>query len=228
MPAFVCGGLLLYGCGMGSYQTSEIKPGEADYPQENPNPVQTLAITANIPSDPKVRFIARYRVSPSAGGTMQSGQSCQREVGLAVTAPYVLHLQVPMARNGDSYAGAVTVDRYLPGRCKWQFVDLTLDVDGSGLEPFPFAHTGNQPGESTDNQLDIWCTRKLKLFPNQTVACGDLRALTVRFLEQIPLTLIDSIKTRGEARDGPVIIGPNTRSLTIRFHDLDAMLTSQQ
>jgi hypothetical protein len=55
---------LIYGCGKSPYQTAEIKPGEPDYPQENPTPVHTLSIASNFPDDPKVRLVARYRASP--------------------------------------------------------------------------------------------------------------------------------------------------------------------
>lgn len=58
-----------------------------------------------------------------------------------------------MARNDASYSGTVIIDKYLPGRCDWQIVDLALDVDGSGLRPFPIAQSEGQPEGSADKQL---------------------------------------------------------------------------
>jgi hypothetical protein len=117
------------------WDPSAIKLGEKDYPTLNVGATKIMAFKANVPSSLKIRFEAYYSASPTAGGSPDSGESCQRKVGLAVTAPYVLAVPLELARDGESVSGSVVVDRYQPGRCDWSLQGIRYVIE-DGWPPY--------------------------------------------------------------------------------------------
>jgi hypothetical protein len=210
---------LLYGCGLGG-RSENIKPGEADYPVENPNPKQVLQIAATIPTSLPVHFIIAYAAS-TTGGTMQSGTACAYTDGVEPRR-YSVVPSLNLTRVGDTYHGTIALDRYQPGRCQWAFAGAWYIVDTEGpdeTELFIYDQGTDHPG---DNRLDIWCIKSVRRSRALPEACLGIHALQPQFPESISLAMLHAAIEKGFDKDPPTHVGVNARSIVIEFHDMDA------
>jgi hypothetical protein len=206
--------------------SSEIHPGAPDYPVTNPHPSHVLTIEASIPPALSVSISAIYSASPTAGGTMGSGTTCQRTVGLAVTAPFFIREPVRLVEQNQIFTAAVPIDGLLPGRCKWRFGGLTYSVYTAKSPPWGaynelavYAEYGGVAVEQA--RLDVWCMRYPKHQEIRPETCDTLESLAGYFPREIPESFVKTVDP-SERNDGPPIrFGAEVESLQIVFHDLD-------
>ena len=224
--AFLVSIACVAGCGRSLYRTSEIQPGEADYPVANRKPQHVLEFRTQVPPGLIVHFAANYRVSASAGGTFASGTSCQRERGMSGSAAFTLSVPIKFANIGKDLVGQVPIDGFEPGRCDWTFTDISYEVETSEVEAQPLAYYYGRQGEPSDRKVDIWCTRKEK-FEGQSVFCAGLHFLNLKFPQLVPKSALTTEAQAGQANDDPVNLGLASESLTVQFHDFDAMFSTE-
>lgn len=216
--SIVCAvGASFLGAAEGSpYNTAEIKPGEADYPSQKVTPRQIVQLVLTVPSRFSIVGDAVYTAA-SPGGTLASGTSCQREVAFAVTAPFVINVPVHMVRDGTVYRGTLVVDRYEPGRCDWQFRGLSLQLlsNGERNNPARSAQFSYSLHESLPiaQHADYWCSEK--------DGCSNLGLLLSN--GRVGSAFVASIPEGRRGTGDAILVGPRTTSLTIDFHDLDAV-----
>jgi hypothetical protein len=219
---YACSGSTNGSSAASTWDPSAIKPGEKDYPTVNIDPNKLVAFKAEVPSSLRIRFEAYYSASQTAGGSADSGESCQRTVGLAVTAPYFLAVPLELARDGESLSGSVVVDRYQPGRCQWSFLGIRYLIE-DGWPPYnSLANYTNHRSDASEYRLDVWCMKDPKAsnrsYPEECSRLSMFPAVAAR------PDIIASIPAGEQGDSVPAAIGPDARSITVRFHDLDAIL----
>jgi hypothetical protein len=205
--------------------SSEIHPGDPDYPVTNPHPSHAITIEASIPPALSVSISAIYSASPSAGGTMGSGTACERTVGLAVTAPFFIREPVRLVKQNQFFTAAVPIDGFLPGRCKWRFGGLTYSVHtakspawGAYNELAVYEDHGGAAAENA--RLDLWCMRYPKHQEVRPETCDTLESLAEYFPREVLESFVKTVN-HSERNDGPPIrLGAQVESLQIVFHDL--------
>ena len=201
--------LLAGGCGSAS-QSTQVKPGEPEYPKENPHPTRSIELTAIVPTTLSVRFV-----------TVWSGLSCRRQVGLGGTFTVGLGLPFELAHSGESYRGDVVIDRFEPGSCGWQFGAIGFHTENpTGFGDLIASYDG-RADDPESHELDIWCVKRPDKFPENPEMCGSLSFLA-KGLRIIPPEFLGTVPEGERNNDGPVPLGPKTRSILVRFHDLDA------
>ena len=156
-------------------------------------------------------------VASDPGGTLASGTSCQREISLAVAAPFYLGVPVALTRDGNLYHGTLTVDRYAPGRCKWKFRGLGFQLSRKGeTSPSPSAVSiypqSDSPLIPSAQHSDEWCAN---------LYCTNL---TIHLSNgKVGAAFVASVPADRRGTGDPIFIGPKTTSLSVPFHDLDAV-----
>jgi hypothetical protein len=220
---FLC--TLIAACDWSPYKSAEIQPGEPDYPVANPHPAHVLTINATIPPTLSVSISAIYEASQTAGGTMQSGTACQREVGLAVTAPFMLTQTVKLVGQNDTFVASVPIDGYLPGRCDWNFTGLSYFSAGVGfpsniiLTPLALYRGDGSVALSAS----IWCMHSPVRMKAKVEICAPLKNLISDMPDMISPSVVSSASASDlEQRELP-LIGPSSTTMQITFHDLDKL-----
>jgi hypothetical protein len=193
----------------------EVKPGESGYPEENLHPTQIVQITAILPRTLSVMVRAGYSVSSNY-------PACQRRVGLAVSAPIGLNIPIQLSGSGESYRGTVVVDQFEPGMCGWQFAGVGFTSEKPSSEGALIARYDGRKDDPQGYTLDIWCKNAARQNPQRPEFCFSLKFLET-FPGLIAPDLVASVPERERDNAGPARIGPNTRSITVLFHDLDAI-----
>ena len=228
ISALLCGLLACSGKSSSS-DPSEIQPGEPDYPVTNPHPTHVLTIKATIPPTLSVGITALYLASPMAGGTMQSGTSCQKTVGLAVTAPFSLTKAVSFVQHNGTYTAFLPIDGLIPGRCDWDFAELNYSVKGvsDSTEPFRWVLARHAGEGSAVEKLDIWCIRQ-QIYAGTEQGhsgeyCGSLGELNAEFPGRIPSAFIKPASNPATSRNSSIVIGVDTNTLQITFYDVDGL-----
>jgi hypothetical protein len=216
---------LIGGCGHSAYQTSEIKPGEPDYPAKNPTPTHLIQFTAKIPATLSVEFAAGYRASANAGSGISSGIACQREVGLGVSSPLSLSVPIDLTRSGDSYRGTFAIDWFQPGRCDWGFQGLGYALQNAWPQGGAIAFIGGRSagqGEgisAVEMRVDVWCVKDPKApDPVHPERCAGLQQIKNGF--SVP-DIVSRIPPAERGDNVPVTLTSDIRVLTVHFHDLD-------
>jgi hypothetical protein len=213
----------LAACGGPSWpwHSAEIKPGQPDYPVLNHHPTDFIQITAHIPPTLKVAFHYGFSASPNAGGTISSGKSCEREIGLAVTAPIYINASLPLARSSDgTYHGTVAADRFEPGICDWRFTGISAITVNPPSPAGLLVRFRDDSSSPRGVSSDVWCMRDSHpLNPRVPEECGDLLFLS-KIQKLVPTQLLSSVP-QSERASSQVTIGRNTKIINVTFHDLN-------
>ncbi len=145
-------------------QPDRLKPGDSDYPVESEKPTKTVVFTAVVPPWLRVHFKVVYMPALSAG--RKPGEApCTGMTQDGVAAVYSVSLPLPMssAQNpgaqGKSYRGTITVDRFKPGRCHWEFVEVRYVVEDNAGEEFRLFRYDSIADRRTSDSVDFLCTR---------------------------------------------------------------------
>jgi hypothetical protein len=208
---------LLTSCGLGGRPTN-IQPGEADYPVENPHPDQVVNFTAIIPTSLHVVFIVGY--TADAGGEGLDGPSRM----FSVTPP------LELTREGDVYRGKIAFDRYLPGNCHWGFsgVWYKLEDPYASKQELVFQDGNAHPA---DNRIDAWCVDgpgAAPLWPwgkpEHRKYCQDIKSVQSLIpASSISPQGIEEIVANGGGNGPPIRVNiKNVRKILVQIHDLNS------
>jgi hypothetical protein len=204
-------------CAACNGRTSNIKPGEADYPAINSSPAHTVKVDEDPPSN-QVQFIVGYRAT-KPGGPTDSQQTCEFEVGGGVLDYFFVTELVNWQSNGQ-----LALDRYQPGRCGWAFSRVGFTVNGPTDPPQELFSYNDDPDRPSNLDIDIWCF----VAPNRPRACADIKGLQPAFPTLIPPKVMRQIVDSGQGDGPPATIGPRTSSVRIRFHNLNGYLADHR
>jgi hypothetical protein len=220
------------------FKARELKPGDPDYPLVKPYPEQLVHFTAKIPPSLFYEMSLRYKVPfatiENPDGTLnrlESPVGCRSKP----TDQFYVELPLTVSKTGDTYQGNFVVDYFQPGNCGWRF-DLALSpILRNPLFWYRTEYNGG-PRDLIDSRLDIWCTRKTKIHPpidpaernkpNQVDKnnCVSLELARGLFLD-LPAGFYESIPENERTDAEPGYIGRHTKSITVEFHDLDALVS---
>ena len=206
--------VLMTACGQSNNPT-ELKSGDPDYPATNPAG-HALQLIASIPPTLNIRFETEY---------IATDLSCRRQVGLGGRFPYGVHLPTPVERDGETYRGAVALDGVLPGRCGWGNGILEYLVDDTDLPPNVLVRYSTRTDLTADVKISLWCVKTPKdMNPQRPTVCHDLVTLSEIYPRLITPDFLGSV-AKASRREAPdVLVGPNAQSITVEFHDVDALL----
>lgn len=238
LPVVLGAGLAISGCDRSpeiaaalqpnETKSAEVKPGDVDYPLENPNATHIVQFIAIVPPTLSLRFWYGYLASvDNEDIEMGDDTACQRQAGPGLSAPVFVDVPMQLVRTGDTWRGTVVLDRFAPGGCNWAFAGISVLSANPPSNGTQLA-TGYQDGGGTlpDYHLDEWCISAPRFDPHCPEICLSLSALQHLKIGIPP----DFMKTVAPAErdDGRAVhIGPNTRTITVKFHDLDAELKSR-
>jgi hypothetical protein len=214
--------------------------GNSEYPVSNPRPSHTLEVKGALPSSlPVGDFLAIY-ATDLVSGTKISGP-CQllNDSGpqeFWSVEPRVKQDSVPLVRSNDRYHATFVIDLYLPGRCNWHLKEIRyrLFAPGHGyrdsigavgqIEVFDDRHSPvDLPAREKiyRGRADVWCleARNKAVTPYYPEACGDWGKYNFRASP----SLRASVRPE-ETEFHPVVTAlPDTVSIELNFHDLDAL-----
>jgi hypothetical protein len=154
----------VYGCvrGQPSYG---VKPGDVDFPRENPRPTHEFQLEAVLPPTLPVRFKLVYSASlhtdtkpgevPPCHYVTDTGQV----LPFSVLVPLQLKFENDDPELGEYYGGMVAVDRYLPGRCRWELTGGMYSLDGDPKRDMPLFQYDNSVAYARDDPKTHDCMR---------------------------------------------------------------------
>lgn len=207
-------------------KSAEVKPGDIDYPLENARATHAVQFTAIVPPTLSLRFWYGYHASLDQEDTESGNTACQRQTEDEIPTPVYVDLPLQLVQTGDTYRGTLVVDRFAPGSCHWTFSGISVLSDEPRSHGTQLAAVyADDADTAPDYHLDEWCIRAPEFDPQRPEICLSLNALQRLGIGISP----DFIKTVAltERDDGRAAhVTPNTRTITVEFHDLDALLPS--
>lgn len=202
----------LLACGS-SPDPAEVHPGDPQYPAENPHASAIVQFTAVVPSTLHPVFSIGY---------LGLATGCLRKIGGgAASRPPGFNVPVNLTLSGGVYRGTFATDRFEPGGCNWQFAGLGYETRNPAAYGGILLRYAQRLGPDAV-RLDIWCAR-VPLSKDHPEFCNSLQFLANGHYGASPDTL--AAAPEDERGDAEATIGPNTRTVIVEFHDVDASLT---
>jgi hypothetical protein len=207
--------LAMTGCG----RRHNVEPNEPDYPILNPTPKIVIHLVVIAPPSIPTKFLVGY-VSNADSVPNQTPSTCWYSTGLGNLHSFGVGDTLSLKRKGDYQSGDIRIDKYLPGRCDYRFASSWFSApdEESQQELFHFDH-GAPHG--TTARIDLWCvTVPIPKQPNKQ--CAPLWLWKANLPELMTPPIYDQIVASGGDKGPPIEVGPDTRSITVQFHDLNA------
>lgn len=214
-----------------------VDPHTVDPPELNPDPIQRVQLFVSAPATLNVRLGADYRIGFWLGMMGGGGEYCGPDVDAPRDAP--MHprpgttVPIDLKWDGRGYRGELYIDRFLPGRCHWRF--FALDVlspvkDAVSLYSehpvnynFDTSHSRGIYDQSPDQGADLWCRADPGPEPRGQ---GQMQCEALFSYLLSPGTvsneLLATVPVDQRDHMAHVAIFPFTKSITLRFHDLEA------
>lgn len=212
-------------------------PGDPDYPIVNPTPKQLIAFTAIVPATLSHDFHLKYFVVLNYDDSVWgSFVTSPHECRWTKDNQFFVDQQIALKQSGTTYTGHFAQDHFLPGACGWHLSVLLNPDYNSGQTGWgeravvffvdrPFVREAQPPiGERTayslSPHLSIWCTRQ-----SGQLFCTSFGALE-SLVPHIPQRIRQSVPQRDDLLN--IEISPYATSLTIEFHDFDALVRDDE
>lgn len=199
---------MLPACSSGS---TEVHPGDPDYPADNPHASALVEFTATVPSTLHPVFSTAY---------LASARACQRTIGGGVQTPLGFDAPLHLTQSQNTYRGTFAIDRFQPGNCEWRFVGMGYETRDPAAYGGPLLRYDERPGRPASVRLDIWCARAPRISPSHPRLCGSLKFLA-SFQGIVSPETLSAVPASVHA-DSDAQIGPDTRTVVVEFHDIDA------
>ena len=230
---FILAGLLaIPACSGQQRATSNValQPGEANYPAQAISQKQTIQFTAIVPDGLSPEFHVIYHVEwqqderDPTRFTSPSGCAWKQEVQFYVNMP------LKLTRVGNTYAGSFSPDVFEPGPCGWHMTEMTSPMVRSGVVYFGHSlHTDGHPFPELDlttQVVHIWCTRRGKDQSRHSTILNELIDCTpfqmIETFTKLPPGFDASVPAKEKLWN--IHFTQYLRSLTVEFHDLDALI----
>ncbi|MEZ5658220.1 MAG: hypothetical protein R3E83_06725 [Burkholderiaceae bacterium] len=105
---------------------SELSVDDPDYPVRNDAPRQVVQVSGQLSASLNLQLHAHYGATVTEGCTWTPSLITGAFEGVAFRLQHSLVL--PVHRDDQRIISEFTVDRYLPGRCGWQFAGVSAAV----------------------------------------------------------------------------------------------------
>jgi len=218
-------------------RTTNVIPGEADYPLLNGSPVDFVTVAFQIPKSVHVHFTLFYAGSfgresnPKLSAchyAVRSGSETEYIIALHEywkADPISLTLQSRLpdepghSKDIGMYSALIPVDRYEAGRCHWQFEKLVYSLDDDPTTQMPvFYLTSDAHGGS--NLFRFLCARsEATRESRERELCGGPRTDYATWLYRRPQERSAFFNNpQAYVRDGVVASGS---TVAVEFHDID-------
>lgn len=208
-------------------KTSRLRPGELDYPVDNPSPSHSVQFIAIVPPSLSIRFQYGYRASVDQKDADTGDTACQRQVAPEIAEPLFVEQTLSLVQNGDTYRGTFAIDRFQPGICNWAFSGISALADDPSSRGTLLAAVYDDHGNALpDDHLDEWCIKAPAIDPEYPEICLSLKALQ-RLRIPIPADFVAAVPLSQQDDGRAAHVGPNSRTITVQFHDVDALLESR-
>jgi hypothetical protein len=222
-------------------RAEQVRRGDPQFPESNPNPIHMLAVTGTLPVSLPVKDLIAVYSADSASGK-DSSSACARVDEFAPLGsqmqPLVFVEHVPMLRMGDTYGASIVIDRFKAGICGWHLREINyfLSVKGyrndeyyAGRNFFPHIRVlapTESPESPTDRSapyrgpIDVFCWKMTEhnVNPFYPVRCTDIKGAlhSGRHVEV-------SLSSAELDSNGVAVVSPDSPSVEFNFHDLDAV-----
>jgi hypothetical protein len=224
---------------------STVGPDDRLYPRPNSQAGHVIEVQIAAPSSLRVRVEALYRAVPETA--RGAHDDCQHTIGLGVTAPLEVLVPLEFTRNGEAQTVKVIADKFEPGYCKWYFGGLRYrmlsgtptderEIDGdqartvTGLlaatvENSTVSWLGFKPPDKAtayQGSVDLWCAEHpLVSNGGGPPQCDNWFHATLPLRNGAPIDPTRNDPGSGRADETTTIIFPDTKVVTIHFHDLE-------
>jgi hypothetical protein len=150
--------------------------------------------------------------------------------GVPTTVVYDFWYPLPLTEVNGVLKGILAYDRFDPGPCGFQYREtsyryqMPFDVPPSNNDhwlPMISDDPSRMMGNSTEERVDLWCSIYVYSDGEKSQNCGKLRGETYGEHAMISQSQLDAAVAAG-MKDPPALIHPNTRSVIIQLHNLDA------
>lgn len=212
----------------------DVKPGQIDYPLRNEHPVRVLTLTGTLPATLRIRFLVNYTaIVPPTSVPPEAINHCAFRDVANILRPFDITEPLHITRDGAHFRATVVADKYLPGPCQWHFNLVGFTVP-NGVGPlaegwFARAYEARRDvqylGDLYEGPIDEWC--KKNPYPpdaRRPEQCGNLS--TIQVVAPIRSELLERIAVDERRDQVSVWVFPDTRSIEVDFHDLDALNAS--
>jgi hypothetical protein len=218
-----------------------LTPGAADYPTLNPDPQQVVKFIAVVPAGLSSEFHLHYFVDRQEDPNDPSHYTSPPGCDWTQKSTFAVDMPLKLEKAGDTYKGSFALDHFQPGPCGWHLDSITSPNYGTGSADSPklrlpflwFLHsdaTTSHPAATVDlttEHIHLWCTHRAEpppQFPQWKgrLFCSSPDALRYQ-VKDVPADFWASIRTE-EFFVSNTYATQYLRSLTVEFHDLDAML----
>jgi hypothetical protein len=146
-------------------QTQNVKPQDVDYPVENPNTGHTFQFEAILPPKIPVRFKLVYMATLYAQPKSGEVPPCYyvtdngRMREFTVSVPVQLTFERHDPHYGEHYRSTIAVDRYLPGRCRWELIAGMYSLDNDPEHDVLLFHYSKFDDYDESEGTVLHCTR---------------------------------------------------------------------
>jgi hypothetical protein len=210
-----------------------------DPPVLNPKPVERVNLDVTAPASLDVHLVAIYEIGHwlgiiGGGGTFCGPESDRNPPPDAMGHPLPRkEVPIDLKWDGRAYTGDFYIDRFLPGRCHWRFVSLSMTSPVEDFVSLYWEHKNNYNFDTTHSHgvydespvqsTDLWCRADPAPKPPEhgKTLCTSLDYFVV-YPGVVAHELLASVPVDQRTRSALVNIFPSTTSITLRFHDLDA------
>jgi hypothetical protein len=182
-------------------------------PRTNPFSVSSIPIDVIAPPGLPVALAEHYEsIENQCGGGRITAQGAPGHVKL---------IPINLLWDGHEYRGAVVLDRFLPGRCGWQFegVDSILPTAETGIVYRGLLDPTN-PLYPKIHRADIWCSSAVAPGTKSEPRCDQLSEFIRKpgWLDPAVLATFTAAEQNGHAG---MSADPYTSHLLLQYHDLD-------
>jgi hypothetical protein len=208
-------------------------------PELNPYPHERVQLYVTAPTSLKVSVGATYEIGTwlgtIGGGGTYCGSRSQRNPGPSDMFQPLPKITVPidLKWDGRAYAGEFLIDRFSPGRCHWTFSSLdTLSPARNFVSlystskvnyNFDTSHSNGVYDQSPVQSTDLWCAPDPTPIPT---AHGKVICTSFKYFAGFPGIVAPGLlaQVSAEQREHiPLVnIFPDTKTITVHFHDLAA------
>jgi hypothetical protein len=206
-----------------------LQPGDANYPDPNASPAQVVKFTAKVPNGLSPEFHLIYNVEWDQDkhdpNTITSSPGC----AWTQQAQFFVSMTMKLVNTGDLYVGSFSPDIFQAGVCRWHLTEMTSPNVRPGIVHFGHSfHSNGHPLPDLDlttQVVHIWCTRKGKdqprksSIPNELIDCVPFQMIEIA---KLPLGFNESVPAK--EKEWNIHVTQYLRSLTVEFHDLDALI----
>jgi hypothetical protein len=223
--------LSITGCGVApDVKNVQLQPGDSNYPQLTESPKQIVQFTAIVPdslsSEIHLIYNVRWHQDDRDPNKFTSPEGC----AWTQQSPFYVDMTLALKRKGNSYTGSFSPDIFQRGDCDWHLTEIDSPNVRTAIAFFiDTLHTSGHPFTGLDlttYSSHIWCTRKGNHPPRKSTQLNELIDCTN--FEMIGLFTSPppgfEVSVPLEDRKWNNTITKYLTSLTVKFHDLDALI----